>query len=211
MILIPEVETVVILVPRTGSGSLRRAIAARYPRAMLVYRHMEADGVPRGYDRWRKVGVVREPLDRLWSLYKFMRTYRDPNANQGQAYLESLRRCSDRPFSDWIVHNETVFTAPYDSAPSNRYWPHYTVNHALPENRKSQWLYLRPDLGTELFPYADLSLIARNLDVSLPRENRTDPEPPPALSADAFAHMDAIFEWDMLAAADAYDRAERAA
>lgn len=51
MILIPELETVVILVPRTGSGSLRRAIAEAYPSSMLVYRHMEADGIPAGYDR----------------------------------------------------------------------------------------------------------------------------------------------------------------
>jgi hypothetical protein len=43
MILIPEIETVLILVPRTGTGSLRRAVLQRYPRAMLIYRHMEAD------------------------------------------------------------------------------------------------------------------------------------------------------------------------
>ena len=61
MLLIPEIETVVVLVPRTGSGTLRRAIVQAYPKAMLIYRHMEADGVPAGYDRWSKVGVVRDP------------------------------------------------------------------------------------------------------------------------------------------------------
>ncbi|MBL3684559.1 hypothetical protein F2981_16960 [Sinorhizobium meliloti] len=44
----------------------------KYPRSTLIYRHMEADGVPAGYDRWRKVGVVRHPVERLWSLYKFL-------------------------------------------------------------------------------------------------------------------------------------------
>lgn len=51
MILIPEIQTVVILVPRTGSGSLRRAVAAKYPQSILLYRHMEADGVPAGHDK----------------------------------------------------------------------------------------------------------------------------------------------------------------
>ena len=45
MILIPEIEAVVILVPRTGSGSLYRAVLDRYPKALMPYRHMEADGV----------------------------------------------------------------------------------------------------------------------------------------------------------------------
>lgn len=35
MILIPEIETVVILTPRTGSGSLRRAVAEAYPREIV--------------------------------------------------------------------------------------------------------------------------------------------------------------------------------
>jgi hypothetical protein len=28
---------------------------------------MEADGIALGYDRWRRVGAVRNPLDRTWS------------------------------------------------------------------------------------------------------------------------------------------------
>jgi hypothetical protein len=71
VIILPSIETVVVLVPRTGSGSLKRAILDRYQDAMPIYRHMEADGVPAGYDRWRRVGVCRHPVDRLWSLYKF--------------------------------------------------------------------------------------------------------------------------------------------
>lgn len=72
MILIPNLKVVLILVPRTGSGSLKRAVLNQYPDALLLYRHMEADGVPQGYDRWQKVGVLRNPQDRLWSLYKFL-------------------------------------------------------------------------------------------------------------------------------------------
>jgi len=73
MLLIPEIETVVILVPRAGSTSIKRAVLAKYPEAMMIYRHMEADGVPFGYDRWRKIGVVHNPIDRLCSLYKYLK------------------------------------------------------------------------------------------------------------------------------------------
>lgn len=57
MIIIPEINTVVILVPRTGTSTLRRAIAEIYPMSMMIYRHMEADGIPIGYDRWRRSGM----------------------------------------------------------------------------------------------------------------------------------------------------------
>ena len=78
MILIPEIETVVILVPRTGTTSLIKAIKERYPEAIRLYRHMEADGIPAGYDAWDKVGVARDPVERLWSLYKYLQTFGGP-------------------------------------------------------------------------------------------------------------------------------------
>lgn len=147
MIIIPEIETVVILVPRTGSGALRRAVAAKYPKSMLVYRHMEADGIPLGYDRWPRVGVVRNPLDRLWSLYKFLRNF---GGNHDPAFILAMHASVARPFDDWLLNNEIVFTSPYDRAGLGRYWPGYSVRHPIPENRKSQFVYLRPDLGTEI-------------------------------------------------------------
>jgi hypothetical protein len=64
-----------ILTPRTGTRALKRAIAERYPQSFMLYRHMEADGVPQGYDRWPKIGVVREPVARLWSLYKYLKRF----------------------------------------------------------------------------------------------------------------------------------------
>lgn len=130
MILIPEIQTVVILVPRTGSGSLRRAIAAKYPQSVLLYRHMEADGVPAGYDRWRKVGVIRDPIERLWSLYKFCQRFREKfgeHSDQDQAYVEAIIQSVDMPFSDWIVKNQLPFTNPYDAAGKGRFWPQYAV------------------------------------------------------------------------------------
>lgn len=193
MILIPELETVVILVPRTASGSLRRAIAERYPRSMLIYRHMEADGVPHGYDRWPKIGVLRHPTERLWSLYKFLRNF---GGNHDPAYIESMRSSAQMEFSEWIVSNEIPFTSPYDSAGEGRFFPQFTVRHHIPENRKSQFFYLRPDLGTAIHRFERISDLALALDVSLCKTNETETDAVPELSVAASAHMAAWFRWD---------------
>lgn len=197
MILIPEIETVVLLVPRTASGTLKRAILSTYPKAVMLYRHMEADGVPTGYDRWRKVGIVRDPVARLWSLYKFCK-------GQGArglypAYAERLARTVERPFSEWLVNNDVVFTDPYDSNGSLRFFPQYNVKHALPENRKSQFLTLRPDLGTEIFRFDQLAVFADRVGVRLSEQhNRTAADPVPVLTEEAQAHVRAFFAWDIL-------------
>jgi hypothetical protein len=180
VIIIPEIETVVILVPRTGTKSLRLAIRAAYPQAFQLYRHMEADGVPLGYDRWRRLGVVRHPLDRLWSLYRYLKVMgspeggdnaqRDGRGKWDPAYVERQRRSSALPFDEWIVGNETVFTSPYDSAGA-RFWPGFTVRHSLPENRKSQFIYLRPDLGTEVWCFDALASLADELGLNLERHH----------------------------------------
>jgi len=198
MILIPEIEKVLILVPRTGSGTLRRAVLERYPQAMQVYRHMEADGVPQGYDRWQKIGVVRNPLDRLWSLYKFLRTFGLEHRRYEHAYTKAQRDSVAMPFNTWILQNQTVFTSPYDTAGRSRFWPQFCVLHPIPENTKSQYLYLRPDLGTDIWRYERLDALAAVLDISLDRHNATEPTPPPAISAEAQDYMDRVFKWDYL-------------
>lgn len=198
MVIIPEIETVVILVPRTGSGSLRRMIADTYPKSMLIYRHMEADGIPHGYDRWRKVGVVRHPVDRLWSLYKFLRAMVDKH---DQAYIEAQRTSVDRSFSDWVVNNDLPFTGPYDNAGHGRFWPVHNVRHFLPENRKSQHVYLRPDLGTNIFHFENRSGLCAELGLEdRHHENATSHQPSsPGLSHEAHDHVSRFFGWDLAA------------
>lgn len=208
MILIPELQIVVILVPRTGSGSLRRAVAARYPQSMLIYRHMEADGVPQGYDRWQKVGVVRHPVHRLWSLYKFLSDFN--SKTHDPAYTAAMRNSVRAPFSEWIVHNETVFTSPYDRGGRGRFYPDFTVRHPVPENQKSQFVYLRPDLGTKISHYTRVDQLYALLDVDPGRVNTTRSEPPPELSAEAQEHVARWFAWDLAACArfDDLDKAD---
>lgn len=201
MILIPEIETVVILTPRTGTRALKRAIGARYPRSVLLYRHMEADGVPQGYDRWQKIGVVREPIARLWSLYKYLKRFGiDFCEEHDRTYTAAMRESVAQPFDDWLINNERVFTSPYDSAGMGRFFPAYACRHPLPENRKSQFIYLRPDLGTVIHPYSDVEKLYFNLDVEPGRENGTEHSSPPQLSSDAAAYVDRWFAWDSFAA-----------
>ena len=198
MILIPELKTVVILVPRTGSGTIKRAVLAAYPAAMPVYRHMEADGVPAGYDRWAKIGVVREPVARLWSLYKFCTD--NVRNQQFPSYGDRILKSVARPFSDWIVNNEIVFTDPHGSEGGLEFYPQYNVRHAVPENRKSQFLTLRPDLGTEVYRFDDLDLVARRLALDLrllKRANTTVQAPMPDLTPEARDHVERFFSWDL--------------
>lgn len=193
MILIPEIQTVVIMVPRTGTGSIKKAVAARYPNAMFLYRHMEADGVPAGYDRWQKVGVLRNPVDRLKSLYKFLKNF---DGHYNRAYIDSMRRSVNRSFSDWVLNNQTVFTSPYDSEGLGRFWPYYNVNHCLPENAKSQFIYLRPDLGTKIFKFKDIQLLGKQLDIDLPYCNGTNPHEICEVSNKALDYIYKVFQWD---------------
>ena len=202
MILIPEIQTVVILTPRTGTSSLRRGVLAAYPQAMQIYRHMEACGVPAGYDAWPKVGLVRDPIERLWSLYKFLQDF---DGAHDATYIGAMRSSVDRPFSDWLVHNEAVFTSPHDRAGRPIIYPAYSVRHALPENRKSQFLYLRPDLGTAVIPYDRPDLVETRLKVSIERgHNATGYRERPQLTDEAKAAPRLRFGWDFQMAGDSW-------
>lgn len=195
MIIIPEIETVLILVPRTGSGSLKRAVAERYPRSMLIYRHMEADGVPAGYDRWRRIGVVRDPIDRLASLYRFLGSAEFARGPHTQHFRDTMRASVCRPFEDWLINNRVVFTSPYASDASMRFSAHHACRHPLPENRKSQFLHLRPDLGTEIVAFADLHKLAHQLGLTLGTFNATGGERPD-LSEAARRYAAETFRWE---------------
>lgn len=197
MIIVPELETVIILVPRTGTTALIKAVLEKYPEAMRLYRHMEADGIPGGYDQWRKVGVVRDPLERLWSLYKYLQTFDGPYPAE---YIAKQRASVARDFSDWILNNETPFTHPYDSSGNGKFYPKYMIRHNLPENRKSQYVYLRPDLGTEVYQYGSRinSPLTAVLGVQTDLLNRSQgSKKVPPISSEAMAYMCRAFTWDI--------------
>ena len=74
---------------------------------------------------------------------------------------------------------------------------HRPVLHALPENCKSQYVYLRPDLGTDIYSYHGLGILGHALDISLQQENTTDDQPVPALSGAAQLHIAKFLSWDL--------------
>lgn len=193
MIIVPEIQTVVLLAPKTGSGSLRKAIFEKYPEAMELYRHMEACGIPKGYEHWAKVGVARWPMARLWGLYKFLQKLDGP---YDEDYMRRMRESVDTTFSDWVLNNKEVFTSPYGVG---RIQAKYMVNHHIPETRKSQYLTLRPDLGTEIYQFDDLFSLSYRLDVTLPtkRHHFTDDRPVPEFGEDVAKHVEHHFEWDV--------------
>ena len=176
MLIVPELQTVFILVPRTGTGTLHREIRRVYPNAMLLYRHMEADGVPQGYDRWKRVGVVRHPLMRLESLYSFMKSFGGGSSVQHNADTLRVRTQVSRPFKDWLLNNEQPFTTPADLSGEGAYWPVLSKRDPSPENKRSQFSYLRPDLGTTLWRFEDLGIMLREygLDPTVIKNSSSD-------------------------------------
>lgn len=193
MIIIPEINTIVLFPPKTGSGSLKKAILDKYDDAIMLYRHMEACGIPRGYECFRKVGIVRNPLDRLWGLYKFLKKLNGPH---DAGYIDRMKESVKVPFGNWILNNKEVFTSPYGK---DTFYPHYMVNHHLPETMKSQRLTLRPDLGTEIYDFSDIECLAAELDIILPRhhENSTDSTPTPEIEGLVYRHIEHYFQWDL--------------
>ena len=196
MIIIPELDTVVITPPRTASTSLHKAVKAHYPSAFSLYRHMEANGVPPGYDLWRKIGVVREPLERLWSLYKYIHKGESNYRQQ----IEKTKGNFELPeFNKWVINENIPLVTGFDYRERNlpTYMPYYSCLVTLPETRKSQYYYLRPDLGTEIIRFDQLNKLEDALFLSIPRANGTDNNEPPEISKEVEEHLKTFFSWDL--------------
>lgn len=207
MIIVPELESVFILVPRTGSGTFYRELRRVHPKSMLLYRHMEAEGCPPGYDRWPKYGFVRHPLMRLWSLYTFMQNFSGGAQVQGgaaSADAERVRRQVSMSFEEWVLTNKEPWTIPYDLSGGGAWWPVLMRNNALAENLRSQWTYLRPDLGTRVLKFQHLHDHMRTFGCDpLTRSNATDKGLPPVTPA-IKDHLSRICGWDLEQDCDAF-------
>lgn len=195
MLIIPEIECVVITPPRTGSTGLRKCVLEAYPKAFSPYRHGERDLIPRGYrDDYHVMCVIRHPIERLWSLYKYIQTTTSGSEEWRTAQREALQDGLGGwlSFDTWLMTNETIFAGwtPREGPIS----PPYMLANPMPENGKSQAVYAR---GAETIKmesgeiYKRLSL--RPLSMTDTDRNTSSPEPRPELSDMA---LDAI--WDTL-------------
>ena len=210
MIILPEMETVLIMPPRTGSTSLRDALLARHRKAMMLYRHMERPGIPLGYERYRTVCLVREPLDRLLSVYSYMGNFRT-TANGVRAatapWIEILRKEADRPFEEWLRFCTHTLVDPVQLDGS--FIPHYNILEKLPIARKSLIHWARPDMGeVELVSVMDQPRkIEQMFDIKLPHLNASPRETAVERTPLVQAHLNRFFQWDQAVTADLKDMA----
>lgn len=168
MIIIPEIETVLLQPPRTGTSSVKDAVLAHYPKAFAIYRHMEYAGIPAGYERWRVVSQVRDPLDRMKSLFQYMR---NPEVRSGtdKEWLASVQKDTAQGFEHWLLHGRYVFANPSPS-PYTDFRPRYMVRYPFREQIKSQSLWAAP--ADEIIRYESLVEDARvslNIDLGIHR------------------------------------------
>jgi hypothetical protein len=67
----------------------------------------------------------------------------------------------------------------------------------MPENRKSQFVYLRPDLGTQVVHFSELDALFDRLGLDPSRrENETAAMTACTVTAEAMDHMQTWFRWD---------------
>ena len=105
-----------------------------------------------------------------------------------------MRDSTSVPFEEWLLNNTAVFTNPYTLTTWTRHSPQYAVRHYLPENKKSQFIYVRPDLGVELKSLRNVQDI---LGIEVPRLNESSILPMPVLTKEGERHLWDHFAWDM--------------
>lgn len=159
MIIIPEIETVVLQPPRTGSSTVKDEILERYPKAFALYRHMEYAGLPMGYGLWRVVCQVREPCARMESLFKYMRAP-ELRGDTDPMWLAEVKKATSRGFKHWLLEDGYVFANPTPSA-GKAYRPRYQVAFPWREQVKSQGLWAAQ--ATHLLHYESLGESAADL------------------------------------------------
>lgn len=193
MIIIPEIQTVLLQPPRTGTTSVRDAVLGTYPQAFLLYRHMEADGIPFGYKHWRTVTQVRDPLSRLISVYRYMK---DPKVKKrtNLDWIARMKAASNRPFVDWLS-DPTIFTS--SGLPTHSdFRPRDCVTWSYPEQVKSQKMWF---CGGELLRQENIVNDAKRLlDVVIGHTNQsTAPLEEEYITAEVYRHLVEHMSWDI--------------
>lgn len=194
MLIVPEIRAIFLFPPRTGSDTLCIELMRMHPAAFLLYRHGEADLVPPGYESWRKVGFVRHPLARLWSVFKRAATLSDMDVpSEYQAERDRVAKSIEgKSFEQWVLTNDELFL------PIGTGVPTFHQAHPLPETIKSQWITLRPDLGTVILKFQDLPKHMQDWGLDHSKRNGATPQiPVPKMTNKLKKHMLKHFAWDM--------------
>ena len=194
MIIIPELETVLLQPPRTGTSSVKDAVLEKYPKAFVLYRHMERVGIPHGYERYQIVSHMRNPFTRMESLFKYM-SKPDVREDTDPEWLSAVQKATRTGFKDWLLNSQYVFAkgAPTVSKP---YRPKYQVAYAVREQEKSQRLWAEG--ADDVIKFETLGYdVGRLLNIhSLPLRGATS-EKQFEWDKDMFDHMWQWHEWDL--------------
>lgn len=197
MIVIPSLRTVILQPPKTASTSLRVAIESRHKDARALYRHMERDGLPAEFADWHIVGICREPLARLRSIWAWMRS-REGEHPSDPGFFEEIRKAAAAPFEEWLLESQDTFhrNTLANGTPQK---PPYLVRHLEPIARKSQWRTLRPDLGPiEILPMESLPEIEARFDITISHLNASPVEREDhAPSTAVMEHLIRWHAWDL--------------
>lgn len=197
MLIVPNLNAIFILPPRTGSETLMHELFRVYPGTFLLYRHAEASAVPPGYDGYRKVGFVRHPHYRLLSLFTYISTMRQRDIHpffkpEVKRLVNSVR---DHTFESWVLENIELFIGREASSLT----PFLYQEHHIPETRRSLAQYLCPDLGTTVLKFQDLHkhMRAWGLDPSVRLGDTTHLQDVPPITAALHRHYKDYFSWEM--------------
>lgn len=136
----------IIEIPRTGTKSLREALL-QIPGTFVYGNHNEVSTLPKAFEEFTLATVVRDPVHRLHSLYRYLSM--DAVVNRHKEWFTPLHReVTEMSFSEWILDGKALFCGGA--------WP-YSVAHQVPEQNKSQsGYYAHPDYLVEAFPHENL-------------------------------------------------------
>jgi len=199
MLLVPEIQSVIIQPPRTGSTALRDAVQAAYPKAITLYRHMERPGIPMGYENWKVFCLIRSPFERLVSIYNYMTDFRPtskPGGGASEVWVKRLREDTDRPFPDWLASSTEVFTDPINH--DGTFLPYYNVLEKTPIARKSQYRWARPDMGpVTLIDIQEAVVLYEHLGIRVEKVNASVRQTRPVLCSEVQSILESRFKWDL--------------
>lgn len=120
----------IIEIPRTGTKSLRDALM-QIPGTFLYGNHNELFTLPPLFDGFDFATVVRDPVVRLHSLYRYLQM--DEVVQRHPEWFAAIHNeVKEMTFAEWLVEGKAPF--------SGGGWP-YTVGNPIPEQDKSQTSY----------------------------------------------------------------------
>jgi hypothetical protein len=174
MIVIPELQKVVIMPPRSGSTALKAALLGTYPLAYAPYRHGEwmmvnhlrDSSVARTYTA---VYPLRDPLQRMISLWRYMQDVspqRNPRAPQ--EWIDRVRADASRTFTHWLHTSNELFNesraSPNDGSPESYYCTWFSV----PAARKDARYFLQDCPAFEMLRFGDVRDYKSMLGIEIP-------------------------------------------